>query len=96
MKLDRIYKYGPLRVTGSGDWQSIEMPEFAGIVHFGEQPNIGGDFYFWAVVEPSEIGDRNTRYFKVLATGQEIPEDAMYVQTLIASDATVWHLFEKS
>lgn len=50
----------------------------------------------WAEVVPGETGDRT---FRVVATGEIIPDDAWYlhVGTAYENDGEfVWHVFEKS
>lgn len=87
-----IHKYGP--VYPRDGWQEIEMPEDATIVHFAEQPQVKGELFIWALVNPIP-SLRVRKKIAVIGTGWDIPEDAIYVQTAMASDATVWHLFEE-
>lgn len=85
----QIWKFG--RLTGFGSWQSIPMDEFAEIRHFGEQ---NGNLFFWAEVTPTAA--ETVREFMVIPTGFDVPEYGIYCGTLVASDMTVWHLYEKA
>ena len=50
-----------------------------------------GKIFLWLMVDPeSEV---ETRYFRIIGTGQKIPKHSEYVDTFF-DDPYVWHLFE--
>jgi len=85
----QIWKFGPL--FPGLEWRGISIDEFATVVHFGEQ---NGNLFFWAEVNPKQ--GTLVRDFMVIPTGADLPEYGMYHSTLVASDGTVWHLFERA
>lgn len=72
-----------------------QMPKDAQIRHVGQQR---GDIVVWFETD-LDLMDRKgaegveERRFAVLATGDPIPEGAVYLGTVVPS-ALVWHVFE--
>lgn len=66
------------------------MPADAEIVKVGA---IAGQMYCWAICGENRPNvPRQIGYF---ATGEQVPDDAIYVGTAITTDgAFVWHVFE--
>lgn len=84
-----IYKYN-LQVT---DEQVIELPEDAEILHVDCQDPSGRTIQLWAKVGVTT--PTASRRFIILGTGQPVPEDAIYIgSVLCAGGALVWHIFQ--
>lgn len=88
----RIYKY-PLLKLGTLDFpearsREIQMPKGAIPRHLGIQD---ATIALWADVNPQ--AEPESRTFVLAGTGEEIPEDVIFVATVIAG-AFVWHLFD--
>jgi len=93
MSREQIWKFGPL--YPGHKWKDLDVPEYAKIIHFGIQNDT---MYFWAHVDTTGVPLRSllSRQFMVIPTGVDIPEGGLYHGTVIASDGTVWHLYERA
>ena len=92
--MEKIFKY-PLLVQGV---QELELPYGAQILTVQAQNTrtVAGPIpMLWAKV-PSDVGERQTRIIRTVATGQEIEEDDMvYLGTYQLEDgAFIAHVFE--
>lgn len=68
----------------------LPMPVGSVVGHFDVQD---GHLYFWALVDP-EMSTRD-RTFLVSGTGHQVPENWVYIATVLTNDgALVWHLGE--
>lgn len=73
------------------DYQAVNMPEGAEILHLGEQ---GDDLFLWARVDPER--PNKTRYFTVVGTGHIAPKSSPFVGTVLTRGGSfVWHVFEE-
>ena len=69
--------------------QQIEMPGLSHVLCFQKQD---GEICIWA--EVNDELPKVTRTFKIVMTGEELPdEDLRYIGT-VQDGAFVWHLFE--
>ncbi len=79
-----IYKY-PLSFD---TFDAIDLPANAEVVDFQFQAD---NPFIWCLHNTGIVIER--RYFRVVGTGQQIPEDAKYIKSCHVS-GYVWHLFE--
>jgi hypothetical protein len=59
------------------------------VLHVGAKPGDEEHIHVWAYNEAEE-----TRYFRIYADGQEIPDDAQYINSAVIGKYT-WHLYER-
>lgn len=69
---------------------AVLMPTSAKIRKFGLDRN--HNFCVWAEVNPN-AGDFKDFYFKIIPTGDQVPEYLNYFDTTILRDGSVWHLY---
>ena len=73
----------------AGDYTSIWMPENGRVIHFADQ---NGVYHIWAEVDPEEFCTNRT--FRIVGTGQSIPEGNNEYLGTILDGVFVWHLYE--
>lgn len=87
-----IYKYQITPTSGFSDYCIVEMAIGANILKVFEQD---GNICIWAEVQPTNKPE--DRYFKVIPTGGEIPEqmgsDFKYLDSVFI-DWLVFHVYE--
>ena len=83
----QIWKYSLETVDGD---QAVEMPAAASVVAVGSQR---GCLCIWVDVDAPSVANE-TRTFRVLGTGQRVPERFRHVGTAII-EPFVWHVFEE-
>jgi len=84
MTTKTIWKF---KVTNDG---IIEMPKEAELLYSKGQ---GRSVYIWAMVTPNN--DTEKRMFKIISTGEDIPEKAEYLSTVMKNSGyKVQHVFE--
>jgi hypothetical protein len=87
-----VWKF-PLEVT---DWQEIEMPQDAEILHVGDQSPATSPrrtLEVWALVDPNN--PRVARKFAIHGTGHPVTEGGTHIGSIItAGGALVWHVFD--
>lgn len=69
----------------------IDLPDAAQIVEVGIDPETDRPT-LWCEVRPSN--NRIERTFRVIATGQAVPEAASFKGTCISPDGLVFHVYE--
>lgn len=92
--MKKIFKYQITKELSTTN--EIEMPKDAIIIKVGLQAaNTLNQkrLTFWAIVNPDNLME--TRTFKVIGTGWEVPENEghYYIDTVF-DNGFVWHIFE--
>ena len=87
--MNKIYKY-ELSIT---DFQFINLPRNAVILHVGEQGD--AQLYLWALVVPERHIEK--RVIRIVGTGHPLEDDISdetHLGTVQMSNGLVWHVFE--
>jgi len=85
----KIFKYPIKKEQNEYGDIPVEMPFDAEILTIADQ---NGEAKIWAKVDPE--ADTETRYFKIVGTGHDVPEGYFYITTF-HQGSFVWHVFEK-
>lgn len=95
----KVYRYGPLEIANE-DPQQVQLPVNAKISFVGSKTD--GFIDIWAVVDEDAAEHTATRTFQIYGTGEPLPEDAQYLDTIIQATlvsfrngSRVWHVFER-
>jgi len=83
--MKRIWKYELRGITNN-----VEVPQGGIVRHVSALPSCPPTLW----IEVDDIRPLTERYFRSIATGGTIPDQAVYVGTAILSDGTVWHVHE--
>lgn len=82
---NKIFKYV---LEYSLEKQTLDIPNFAGIIHVAVQ---SGHVCLWAMLCPTEKARK--RSFQIVWTGQELPQFKSYLGT-VEIESEVLHVFE--
>ena len=95
----KVFKYGPLEI-GNDEPQQVHLPVNARVVFMGSKTD--GFIDVWALTDEEGSEHTQARTFQIYATGEPLPEDAQYCETIIQETVTafrngsrVWHVFER-
>lgn len=95
----KVFRYGPLEIAKE-EAQLVHIPVNAKIVHVGSKSD--GFIDIWAIADEDAVDTTAPKYFQIFGTGEPLPEDAQYLDTIVQATLTsfrngsrVWHVFER-